>query len=362
MTRPATTAFLPLPDDFMAFPSFEFDLKAAEFDLEEMKHTLTSKRIAKTAQSTRLKDRRENKRQKHCASMVAFRKKKKGRFNQLVMEHRQLELMMKRIISHVRVAAASNSTMDAITTSSCLRDLVVEKEALRKQNAALLQKVKQHETLQRIMVESSYLEDEEALLPVDETSGWRVHFEDGAPSFHFHPFTRNDFDNAMTQASTNVSNAPASMQMVGHFLGWNVQHVTGPSTSTPTALLARSRFTKRVPCSIQLAFQAMLTEDRNSWPVVVSPINWARRFGGVCTQLLQAFDENSCIIVSNIHHDGHLRYFCLCERSKWTTRGGQRAVTYTMTIADSKANERSRSVESMRDGVEWVREAGLLEI
>ncbi|OWZ05416.1 hypothetical protein PHMEG_00022502, partial [Phytophthora megakarya] len=70
-------------------------------------------------------------------------------------------------------------------------------------------------------------------------------------------------------------------------------------------------------------------------------------------QLLQEFDENVFVFVHNIPGpDKNLRYLYFIRRAQWQLQDGRRSLTWSMVIADSDSNRRSRSVEELQDNVE----------
>lgn len=156
-----------------------------------------------------------------------------------------------------------------------------------------------------------------------------------------------------------LASEPPTVSLGGEFLEWNVLHAPVLSAAEDHSLVAMSRFTKRVHCSLSVAAESMNKEERYSWPVIVTPISWGGVTSGrASTQVLQEFDDNSCVLVHNVQGCTNLRYICLVRRHQWTEREGKRAITYTMLIADSEANKHSRFAEANEDEVQWVTEGG----
>ncbi|KAG6612417.1 uncharacterized protein IUM83_10622 [Phytophthora cinnamomi] len=310
-------------------------------------------------------DPKEQKRREHRIGMVAFRRKRKAKQSALREERCRLEDQLKQIEATVRAAASRTSAAacEPPTTQDKLHELVVEIDALRQQNVAIQKHIKVHREFQQVLEDLDFSQqDEEFILPViDELSGWRVSFPDGEPSFHFHPFTRQDFDSTVDLCSVDVSSSPCAVNLAREFLGWNVCHATATSVENNGSLVAKARFTKRIHCSVEIANEAMRKERRDEWPIIITPMKWGGSSSGRATTLvLQQFDNNTSVLVTNIHGRVNLRYICLAHRHRWRTPGvdGKRTVTYTMVIADSEANKRSRTAEANEDEVEWVTEGG----
>ncbi|ETI46481.1 hypothetical protein F443_09131 [Phytophthora nicotianae P1569] len=306
----------------------------------------------------------EQRRRRHSANMVIFRRNKKAKQKALEVERRRLEEIMKQLEANMRNAAAVCSTEENYQSQSSmdtLRELVVEIEGLRNQNIALRKQVGLYAKFQQVLMEARQPKSDDLILPIAVKSGWRVYFPNDEPSFHFYPFTQTDFNDVMDSSFTELSTNPPDVSLAGEFMGWNVHQATVSSNAGDHSLVARARFTKHVRCSLQEAYWIMSKEEKDSWPVIVTPLNWggaAQR--GFSSVVLQQFNENSCVLVRNItgNDEVNLRYICLSQRSRYTERGGKRVITYTMVITDSESNKRSRSTETNLDKVEWVTEGG----
>ncbi|KAL4158942.1 hypothetical protein PRNP1_004716 [Phytophthora ramorum] len=306
---------------------------------------------------------KEQKRRRHSVDMVAFRRNRKQKQSGLRSEYRRLEGQVKRISAKVRVAAAcsrSGSTKPKFMVDT-LRELMVEIEGLRHQNIALRNHIGLHSEFLQLLHEANQPQDEqnESILPcIEEQSGRRVHFPGGEPSFYYHPFTRGMFDNTMDSCASQLSPTALPGSGVGEFLGWNVRQATLASGLGCQYLVAKARFSKRVQCSLREAFETMKRERIDSWPVIVTPMNWSSSSSDVSTIVLQRFDDNTSVLVRSVQGEVNLRYVCLVQRSCWTERDGKRVITYGMVIADSEANKRNRSVETDTGEVEWIPEGG----
>ncbi|KAL4106513.1 hypothetical protein PRIC1_004564 [Phytophthora ramorum] len=294
--------------------------------------------------------------------MVKFRLRKKEKNNWLCGELRRLESEMKWRRENLRRTKAINSAGCEQSKIGALQFLVDEKEALHEQNVALRANLEKHKLFDEVLLAESHVltKKNELLLPSrNKEDGWRVHFPGGEPSFHFHPFTRGDFDAVVNACRTKPPSNLPSVRLAGAFLGWDVYQATATSVLGSQALLARARFTKRLHCSLRFAFEAMSDKDMDTWPHLVIPMNWGGlRAGRSTTRVLQHFDANGCVMVCNVQAQVDLRYICFAQRSPWTEQDGKRVVTYMTVIADSEANRRSRSAEANPDEVEWVTEGG----
>ncbi|ETO75166.1 hypothetical protein F444_09201 [Phytophthora nicotianae P1976] len=305
-----------------------------------------------------LEDKEEQKRRLHRIEMVKFRRKRKAKQDDLRGECRRLEKHAKQVAASVRALASRNA--GSSTRVNILRELFVEIEDLRQQNGALRKQVSLHTAFKQVLIEAEQdnAQQDESLLPsTDEHSGWRVRFPSGEPSFYFHPFTRDAFDSIM-DACTSSLEAEPTVNLGGEFLGWNVLQATASSTVEDHSLVAKSRFTKRIRCSLLEVDDVMSKEDRNSWPLIVTPMDWSGVMGRASVQVLQEFDDNTCVLVHNAQGSINLRYICLVRRHRWTEREGKRVITYTMRVADSDSNKRSRLAEADEDEVQWITEGG----
>ncbi|KAG7382058.1 hypothetical protein PHYPSEUDO_005324 [Phytophthora pseudosyringae] len=309
-----------------------------------------------------VEDRKEQKRRLHRIEMVQFRRKRKEKQQDLRGECHRLEEQVKQAATRAKAVAARGSSHNGAPDT--LRELFVEIEDLRHQNGALRKQLGRFKAFQHALLEAAQecdRQQEEPILPtVDENSGWRVYFSGGEPSFYFHPFSRDAFDTVIDTCTASLALEPPAMNLGGEFLGWSVLHATVTSAVDGHALVAKSRFTKRLRCSLLEVADAMSKEDRNSWPVIVTPLNWGGTTGRARTEVLQEFDNNTCVLVHNVQdtRGSNLRYICLVRRHRWTEREGQRVITYTMRLADSEANKRSRIAEANDDDLQWITEGG----
>ncbi|KAG6617710.1 uncharacterized protein IUM83_09547 [Phytophthora cinnamomi] len=92
----------------------------------------------------------------HRIAMIEFRLNKKHKRKEMQSEHRRLERTMKDLMASVRAAAArvSSGVISPSSKTTALRELVVTKEFLQKQNAALKEEIKRHEKFRTIVHEA----------------------------------------------------------------------------------------------------------------------------------------------------------------------------------------------------------------
>ncbi|KAJ8542596.1 hypothetical protein ON010_g12215 [Phytophthora cinnamomi] len=311
-----------------------------------------------------LDDPKARKRAKHRAIMVEFRQNKKEKQKQLEAEHLRLERQMKSLVDSVRAAAACNGLgVGGGGASDALRGLVVEREALQKQNMALREEIRRHEKLQLVMREASEdpMEKEESkLLSSDKGAGWRVNFEEGE-SFFFHPLTRGEFDATMQRFDAELERGKATLSMVGTFFGWEVLKAPLATAADGKSLWVRTRVSKRLRCSLDVHQKMSYIKQKDLSPMVITPVGWGlHKRINVSTQVLQEFDQDAIVFVHNIPGlEKDLRYLFQVRRAQWKLEDGRRKLTASVAITDSDANRRSRNAEGSQDRVEWATEGGI---
>ncbi|GMF65396.1 unnamed protein product [Phytophthora lilii] len=218
---------------------------------------------------------KEEKRRQHRIDMVKFRRKQKEKNNNFQNEFRRLNKQVKLLVTPMKVAACS-STVEPTKSppmKNTMRELLVEVEDLRMQNIAPQKEISLHHIYQKVV-------------------------QAGPPG-------HEDDEPILTSLD-----------------GVNAFPMTNPLfTFTP---------------SITTVFEAMNKEDRDSWPVIVTSLNWgSAALGGASTVVLQEFDENSSVLVRNVNGTVNLRYVCFAHRSRWTEEKGKRVISYAMVISDS---------------------------
>ncbi|RLN91252.1 hypothetical protein BBJ28_00002684 [Nothophytophthora sp. Chile5] len=342
-------------------------------------------------------DEKEWKRQQHRENMVYFRLKKKEQQAELRGQHRQLEIRLQQHLAMQR-RAASRPAWDRQQPPTrhekqhvAVRDLVVEREALATENAALRQQIEKHEKLQSFVYEASdglehprherisdppsregsssdsstsaasIVSASSSSRSIQQQCGWRVHFPGGEPSFHFHPFSKQQLDAVRQSYEAKFAVLPP-MEVMGNMLGWQVERAPLVRHPTTNALVARVRYTRRIRCAGGSAKATMSQLDADSWPTLTTPELWGRiHSNSVTSQTLQVVDEDMHVLVRNIPERSlglHVRYLNLVSRQRTQDRDGKRSISYAMVIANSTANTRSREAEPPRRDVHWVSEGG----
>eukprot|EP00644_Phytophthora_capsici_P008987 jgi/Phyca11/102077/e_gw1.6.546.1 len=186
-------------------------------------------------------------------------------------------------------------------------------------------------------------------------SGWRVFFPNCEPSFYFHPLTREEFETLYQTSMAKLLVRCEHVQPVGKLFGWTVHHAPSLSGINDN-YHACARFTRRDACSLQTLDELVLQSNLEWLPLVVIPPSWnMKRQDVVSSQVLQKFETDAYIMVSNIPGDVHLRYLHLVRRMPRRSLDNRRSIAFTMAIVDTCENARSRAAEDERD-VTWATE------
>ncbi|KAG6612472.1 malate dehydrogenase [Phytophthora cinnamomi] len=343
-------------------------------------------------------DEREWKRQQHRENMVFFRRKKKEQQAELRTEHQQLEQRLQQHLAMQRRAASRASQSQRYVTSrdkqhAAVCHLIAETEALKIENVALQDQINKHKTLQENAgdgLESDITETTSSVASRDDSSsdssvsggslsagssssssslsqlislqrGWRVNFSGGEPSFHFHPFAKEQLDAIREGYDAKFAVLPP-LNHVGDMLGWEVERAPLIQHPTLKVLVTRVRYTKRIHCAGGSAHATMDKLDADSWPVLTTPELWRRiHNGSVTSQVLQAVDEDTFVLVRNAPERSlgvTIRYLNLVSRRRVQYPGGRRSITYAMVVVTSAANQRSREAEPECLDVHWINEGG----
>ncbi|ETP44325.1 hypothetical protein F442_09071 [Phytophthora nicotianae P10297] len=311
-----------------------------------------------------VEDKKQRKRRLHREEMVQFRLRKKLQEAELRTQHAQLEQELKHSLAQYKLQSAQGLNAfeehgEVFTLQIQLRELVVQTETLRAENSTLRDVVAGHNKLQQeIHSEASRLiRDEEDYALKD--GGWRVCFAEGQPSFHFHPFTKDEcaviiqqYDRAMTMTRSD------GFITVGNLLGWKVERVPLTRHNTGKWMVTRTRFSKLIHCATGASSSTMEKLEAESWPVLTTPELCPRVHRDNCVSLkLQEVDEDTVVLVSNTPQFSrgiHLRHLTMMHRRYSTDEEERRTITYVMVIPDSEANKRSRESEQSRGEVLWV--------
>lgn len=192
--------------------------------------------------------------------------------------------------------------------------------------------------------------------------GYRVFFDSGAPSFHYHPLSKQQCDAIKLQYDVLFSARPIGEE-VGAMLGWRIERA--PLVRKPeldNTLLARVWYTKRIRCAPGSVRPAVDKLALDTWPTLVEPALWSKiHTYTVTSQLVQVVDKDTYVMVRNVPDPAtgvkHVRYLNLVQRSTETNAFNQRVISYSMVVATSPANSRSQDAER-EDGIMWVRFGG----
>ncbi|KAF1772443.1 hypothetical protein GQ600_9024 [Phytophthora cactorum] len=300
-------------------------------------------------------DKKQRKQRLHREEMVQFRLRKKLKETELRTQHGQLEQELQHSLAQYKLHAMEGPHShegEVPKVQVELRELIVQTEALRVENSTLRDAVASHNKLQQLIhLEASRLtKDEDGVL---EDRGRRVNFAEGQPSFHFHPFTKDEcstivqrYDEAMTMTDAN------EFVTVGTLLGWKVERVPLVRHNNGKWMVTRVRFSKLIQCAARASSSTMETLEAASWPVLTTPELCPRVHRENCVSLkLQEVDADTVVIVSNTPQFSrgiHLRHLTMMHRRYGTDEEGRRMITYVM------ANKRSREAEQSRNEVLWV--------
>ncbi|KAG7382060.1 hypothetical protein PHYPSEUDO_005326 [Phytophthora pseudosyringae] len=332
---------------------------------------LTTETWAKEVQMEwKLKQRRE--------TLARFRVAKKKKVADMRNERDRLELEVKRRLAALHEAAShtlreedeSNRTSDAVC------QLALESDALRNENDEIYEKLQQHKRSRSLILEGlmdmsdtstehttdlnlheASKQSEWASYPLANEPGWRVLFPNGEPSFYFYPFSRDEFVALYEDSIDDFLFKPLLIHPAGTLFGWAVRDAPLTRRPVDNLVLVRTSFSMRAGFLLEDLDQLVLESDLKWLPLIVTPPNWNdRRRKDVSYQVLQEFETDAYIMACSFPGKVHTRYLHLVRRQPWTLPNGKRATTYFMTIVDSKANARSRTVEEPRDDVVWARE------
>ncbi|KAG7382059.1 hypothetical protein PHYPSEUDO_005325 [Phytophthora pseudosyringae] len=299
--------------------------------------------------------------QKHRANMVEFRLKKKVEHSALQTEHRHLERVMAKYTNVMKNEVSLDKAHErgAIQATQEVCELIVEKEALRRQNVALCNEIERHQAFREALMGPypTTQENDVPVLPVsDDDKGWWVRFSHMSPSFYFHPFspdevtaTTNPFD------ASFIANLPAASQ-AGPFLGWSIsRHLSYCDDSDRRSLISRVRVTKRVQCSLDRAVTEAVKREEDLRPLLMTPDDWNfTKRGEAAVQVLQEIDSHTRVMAHDIPGLTNVRYVFLARTGQWELHGNKRKMGFSMTIVDSAANKLSRDAEMPQEDVEWI--------
>ncbi|KAL4158936.1 hypothetical protein PRNP1_004710 [Phytophthora ramorum] len=355
--------------------------------------------LLSTAGKWTAEDEKEWKRQQHRENMVFFRRKKKEQQAELRTKHQQLEQRLQQHLAMQRRAASRVSRLQHRPSTKQQKHadvchVIAETEALKLENAALRDRIDSHKALRQQAtgagdgLESDVTEPTSSVASREDSSsdsslsggsessassssslshlislqrGWRVHFSGGEPSFHFHPFAKEQLDAIREGYDAKFAVLPP-MENVGSLLGWEVERAPLVRRPGLNVLVARVRYIRRIHCAGGSAHATMDKLDVDSWPILTTPELWRHiHSGAVASQVLQVVDHDTYVIVRNTPERAlgvHIRYLNLVSRRRAQRADGRRSVTHALVVVTSDANERSREAEPEGQGVHWVNEGG----
>ncbi|OWZ02874.1 hypothetical protein PHMEG_00025491 [Phytophthora megakarya] len=317
----------------------------------------------------------EWKKKQRCETLSRFRTTKKKKFADLCRERDRLEIDVKRRLAALDAIANTSHGQNSSVLSAFSR-LALECDVLRNDNQETHQKLQQfkrtwsllQEGLTGIQSSSGACSTPSNLYDASEKSqwvrvnepGWRVHFPNNEPSFYFHPFTRQEFDTIYKDSIDEYMVKPQRIELVGSLFGWAVHHAPLTRRLADNTVFAHTKFSMRAGVSVGEVDELVLKADLKWLPLIVTPSNWSdRQRDAISTQVLQEFELDAYILVCNIPGDVHLRYLFLVRRHPHQLPNGKRATTYSMAIADSEANARSR-LAAVEHNVVWANEGSNL--
>ncbi|GMF65386.1 unnamed protein product [Phytophthora lilii] len=358
--------------------------------------TRSSHWLLSTAGKWTEEDKKEWKRQQHRENMVFFRRKKKEQQAELRTQHQQLEQRLQQHLAMQRRAAARASQSRRYVSSrdekhAAVVHLIAETEALKTENVALREQINKHQILRDSVVEAGDGLESDATEPTSSDGsssdsslsggslssgssagpalsrlislqrGWRVHFSNGEPSFHFHPFSKEQLDAFRAGYDAKFAVVPP-MQSVGTMLGWEVERAPLVPHPTLNVLISRVRYTRRIHCAGGSAHATMDKLDSESWPVLTTPDLWqCIHSSPVTSRVLQMVDEDTYVLVRSTPEPSlgvNVRYLNLVSRRRVQQADGRRLISHAIVVVTSDANKRSREAEPERRDVHWVNEGG----
>lgn len=354
-------------------------------------------------------DEKAWKREQHRENMVSFRLKKKEQRSQLAAQHRALEAQLKQRLAIQRAAAARGARLAAATYSANHRsvmssspildksfsmrplhqaaaDLVAEKEALRRENAALATQINEHMKLQKMIQKEAELlsSDEEAeqprsgeaaagaespLLQATHTSvlspsgvgakGSFVTIEDGSPAFFYEPISPQDRENTMRRYRKRFAETPPKF-LAGTMFGWKVER-TLIHDEASDMYFSRCWYTKRIECPNRDAAVLLPKLESDSWKILEDPSLYAKiHRQELKTRHLQQFDDGAFVAARNTfdpRYNIHIRYLNLVARAEEVNAIGLRQMNQYLLITDSSANRLARDADPHAN-VKWVLDGG----
>lgn len=296
--------------------------------------------------SATVEDKKQRKQRLHREEMAQFRLRKKLAESKLRTQHVQLEREMERCLVNWKQESAntSNNKMQScigeqeeevqvdVKLQIQLRNLVLQGEALRVENATLREAVAKHGKLQQVVYsEADRVLEGDGGDSVLGGGGWRVKFADGEASFHFHPFTKEQCA-ANVQRYDRVMIATEAFVEVGTLLGWRVERVPLVPHTNGKWMVTRVRFSKQIHCAAGASDATMDTLAAESWPVLTTPELSPRvhRANSTSLKLQELDEEDTAVVVSNTPQYSrgmHLRHLTMIHRRRSVDQRDRRTIT-----------------------------------
>ncbi|KAL4158948.1 hypothetical protein PRNP1_004722 [Phytophthora ramorum] len=324
----------------------------------------------------------EVRRQHRCENMARLRTLRKQELAQIRSERERLEAQVKNYIAAMNSESLSTRTSAQDAPGAKLRHtvhgLVIESDSLRTEKMELIGKLRQRQHFQSIVQDAGLdgvpTADDDAhphsvhtaseMSPWASSSsrcegGWRVKFPNGEPSFHFHPFSRAEYDAVMKRIDDEFDARPPPIPVAGQLFGWTVYQAPLARRQEDGAVTGRARLSTRICCSIDQVDAVITPADLAEWPLFVTPPDWSPKLRpSVCIKVLQSLAKDQHVMVCNIPGSVHMRYFQLARREKKLEANGERSLTFSIILADSEGNMRSRVAEGPQPDVKWVGDGG----
>ncbi|KAG6612360.1 Actin-related protein 2/3 complex subunit 1 [Phytophthora cinnamomi] len=237
-----------------------------------------------------VEDKKKRKQRVHREEMVQYRQRKKIQGSELRAEHRSLQRNIERHVAEWKNEAAKCTARtrlplgadnnEVAILQNQVRELVLQAEALRVENATLQGAVAGYVQLQGVVYAESDRLAQVCAGSVLGGAGWRVNFANGEPSFHYYPFSETECD-AIVQTYDGRMNGEELMgcggfTQVGTLLGWSVERTPLAFHDNLKWMETRVKFTKRIQCVAGAAGATMSKLEAESWSVLTTPELYAR--------------------------------------------------------------------------------------
>ncbi|KAK1943039.1 hypothetical protein P3T76_005676 [Phytophthora citrophthora] len=230
-----------------------------------------------------------------------------------------------------------------------LRGLIMEKEALRRENMALCEQAKKHRIFHKTLTTQAGEEGDTTFLPVDNDKGWWIHFANASPSFYYHPYSPEEVYRTAGPLDPKFTAALRLESKVGTFLGWNISRHFCSET-----LVSRVYLSKRVLCSLDRALKVIVEKEEELRPLLKTPPGWNfTQRHDVSAQVLQEIDPFTRVMIHDISGCHSVRYVFVARSAQWEIEPSKRKMGVSMIIIDSKANKLSRD-SAEHDNGQWM--------